>query len=312
MKKVYIIITVFLSLVAVSCGVPTGNMNSVTSSGTKLTVITTIAPLYSMVLNVGGPYVEVHNLVPVGVSEHTYQAKPSDIALLTKADLIVKNGVHLELFLDGMLENVPKTHMVVDTSSGITLLTGVHHGHEEEHEEEGHVEEEEGYDPHIWLSIPNALMQVDTITEALQKKDPVHAKEYAYNAQIYKARLEQLHQKISTELGSVTKKPYMVFHNGFQYFEKAYGLKATAVVQDFPGKDPSAQDLKNLHDTIREKNIQAAFVEPQFSPRVVTQLAQTYHMYVGELDTMGMSLSSDGYEQLLQKNAEAFLIAFRQ
>ncbi|MFN7161336.1 MAG: metal ABC transporter substrate-binding protein [Candidatus Gracilibacteria bacterium] len=283
-------------LLAVSCTSQTSISEN--NSGAKLQVVTTFAPLYSMTVNVAGEYADVKNLVPIGSSEHTYQARPSDIALLSKADLVIKNGVNLEGFLDPLLQSSEhEGRTIIDTSSGVTLLTGLD-------------EEETSGDPHIWLSISNAVIQVKNIESALSLKDPAHADRYKFNAETYITRLNTLEASLKNQMSSTTKRPYILFHDGFQYFEKEFDLKSSGVVEEFPGKEPSVEYMKNLYDTIEQEKVKVAFTEPQFSPKIIDQLQKRFNLVTAELDTVGTTLSKESYERLMMNNIESFLNAF--
>lgn len=311
MKNFRYILLFFVSLILVSCG---GQTTNETASGHRLQIVTTIASLYSMTVNVAGEYADVTNLVPIGSSEHTYQARPSDIALLSRADLVIKNGVQLELFLDPLLNSSEHTgRVIVDTSSGITLLTGGEHHHEDMDEGQlGNVPPEaltKG-DPHIWLSIENAKIQVKNIEQALSLSDPLHSEIFKSNADSYIAHLTSLEAELKTKIASVQKRPYILFHDGFQYFEKEFGLHSSGVVEEFPGKEPSVEYMKNLYDIITRDHVQIAFTEPQFSPKVIEQLKTRFQMVTAELDTIGTSLSKEGYEDLMRTNVAAFMNAF--
>lgn len=297
-SSVIVVITSFLF----GCSMSTSDVKS--ASGARLHVVTTIAPLYSMTVNIAGDVADVANLVPIGASEHTYQARPSDALLLSKADLVIKNGVQLELFLDPLLSASQNTQRkILDTSSGIRLLQS---GDAHEGESVG------GFDPHVWLSIPNALIQIQTITEALSQMDPKNAAKYKSNAEAYIKHLTSVDLQIREAIRKSTKKPYILFHDGFQYFEKSYGVHSEAVVEEFPGKEPSAGYMKELYDIIIQKNVRIAFTEPQFSPKIIQQLKERFSLITKELDTIGSELSPLGYEKLLRANSDAFLAAFSE
>jgi len=314
-KFIYFFVVLIASLLVGCANNTTGKPAAINEkTEEKLRVVTTFAPLYSFTVNVAGDAALVENLVPVGTSIHTFQAKPSDIKKLAQADVLITNGVGLEEFLSDIIEAASNPNLlIIDTSKGINILDalepeGDELGHEEEDEEHGH---EEG-DPHIWLSPKNAIRQVEAIRDALVKADSSNTKTYEKNAATYIEHLEQLDAEIAERLGKAEKKNYMVFHNAYQYFEEEYGMKSAAVIEKFPGKEPSPRYLKELIDLINNRDVRIVFTEPQFSPKLVNTLKQELGIYVGELDPIGSELSKDGYEKTMRDNLEAFLRAFAE
>ncbi|MBE0447083.1 MAG: zinc ABC transporter substrate-binding protein [Actinobacteria bacterium] len=276
-------------------------------SGERLRVVTTFAPLYSFAVNVAGDVASVENLVPVGASIHTFQSRPSDIKKLALADVLIMNGVGLEAFLSDIIDSASNPDLlIVDTSRSVSVLDA------QEHKKDGGVGHEErgGGDPHIWLSPKNAIRQVEAIRDAFMEADSANAKIYKKNASIYLERLRRLDVEIAESLHEVEKKDYIVFHNAYRYFELEYGLKSAAVIEEFPGKEPSPRYLKELIDLIRNMGIHIIFTEPQFSPKLINALRQELDICTAELDPIGSELSKDGYEKNMRNNLKAFLEAF--
>lgn len=272
----------------------------------KLRVVTTFAPLYSFTLNVASDEAIVENLVPTGASVHTFQAKPSDIKKLAKADVLVINGAGLETFLEDIIETAANPDLiVVDTSKSIELIEAEGH---DEHANENDADHEG--DPHIWLSPKNAMKQVEAIRDALVKADPKNSATYRKNADEYIARLGTLDAEIAGKLEKAEKKKYIVFHNAYTYFEQEYGLKNAAAIEEFPGKEPSPKYVKELIDLIRKEQVSIIFTEPQFSPKLVNTLKQELDIYVAELDPIGSELSREGYENSMRENLDEILKAF--
>lgn len=316
MRRTPLIYTaIFAALVAAmmaltSCSQTTeSNKSGAGNPPAKLRVVTTFAPLYSFALNVVGDEATVENLVPIGASVHTFQAKPSDIKKIAKADVLVINGAGLETFLEDIIETAANPDLViVDTSKSIELLDDPEHN---ETLEAGDFADEHGLgDPHIWLSPKNAMKQVEAIRDALVKADPKNSATYRKNAGKYIARLGALDAEIAGKLEKAEKKKYIVFHDAYTYFEQEYGLKNSATIEKFPGKEPSPKYVKDLIDLIRKEQVSIIFTEPQFSPKLVNTLKQELDIYVAELDPIGSELSKEGYEKNMRKNLDEMLKAF--
>lgn len=267
-----------------------------------LKIAVTIAPLYSFALSLtDGTNAKVIYLVPPNANEHDFQMTPQSAKDLEMADIIVMNGVGLETFLlDAISQSKAK---VVDSSAGVDLLKAQEIIAEDE-------EEHDDFDPHIWLNPNNAVKQVDNILAALIEKDPANERNYVRNATVLKARLVALDNEIKTEIAKLNQKPFIVFHDAYQYFEQAYGLNSEAAFEPAPGKEPSPQYLQQIVEMIRAKNIKVIFTEPQFSPKLVQTLAQDYNLQIGELDPIGQELDRDGYFKMMRKNLSELQKAF--
>lgn len=267
----------------------------------KLKVVTTFAPLYSFTANVAGDAAVVENLVPIGASIHSFQAKPSDIKKIAQADILIINGIGLEEFLNDIVKGAANTGLtIVDTSKSINIL-----GSQDE-------DEHQYGDPHIWLSPKNAIKQVETIRGALIKADPKNAEVYSKNAKAYIERLKRLDADISKELASAKKEKYFVFHNAYQYFERQYGIKSVGSIEEFPGKEPSPRQMARIIDYIKGHDARIVFTEPQFSPKVIDVLKQDYNIYIGVLDPIGQELSRGGYEKNMRQNLASLMKAFKE
>jgi ABC-type Zn uptake system ZnuABC Zn-binding protein ZnuA len=274
----------------------------------KIKIVTTFAPLYSLTLNVTGNRAEVTNLVPIGTSIHAYQSKPSDVKKIAEADILIKNEVGLEEFLEDMVDAASNLDLkVVDTSRGIKILRSTTQTLGEEEHREDHYEDG---NPHIWLSPRNAIKQVETIRDALIRADTKNEEAYRDNAKKYIDMLKELDREVRQKFERIQKKKFIVFHDAYLYFEKDYGLNHTAAIEEFPGKEPSPKYLKELVDLIEKGNVKIVFTEPQFSPKVVQTLKEETGVYVAELDPIGSELSKESYVKNIRKNSEAFLKAF--
>ena len=233
---------------------------------TKLKVLTTIAPLYSFTKNITGDFADVDNLLPSGVGPHEYSFSPLDVKKIIGADVLIKNGVNLESWMDKLIASAGKKNLIiVDTSSGIKIINN---------------------DPHIWLSPKNAIIQVENITNELIKTDPGHSEAYKNNAENYIQRLKTLNKEILEEVNKLKQKEFVAFHSAFLYFAKDYGLKQAAVIQEYPEKEPSPKHIAFVINTIRDAGIKAIFSEPQISPKIVEAIAKDLNLQVYSLDTL--------------------------
>ncbi len=252
----------------------------------KISVVTTLFPLYDFAKNIGGDKVDVSLLLPPGVEAHTFEPKPSDIVKINESDLFVYTGKFMEPWAEDIIKGVTnKDVKIVDSSLGIEMMEeveGVHEGeaegvHADEHgdetEEVGH--EHGGVDPHIWLDFDNNKVMVDSITKALTEKDPANADFYQKNATEYKNKLAQLDNQYKTSLAKCESKEIVYGgHYAFGYLGKRYGLAYESAYGISPDSEPSAQDLAKLIEQIKNEKIKYVFFEELVSPKVAETLAK--------------------------------------
>ena len=162
----------------------------------RIAILTTFAPVHCFTSNVAGDAADVSVLVPPNAGPHDYSFSPADIQKIAKADVLVMNGAGLENWLQrGIKSAGRKDLLVVDTSAGIHLITGLDVRplpgvHSEPDPDAG------GPNPHIWLSPVNAIKQVENIRDALVSRDPGNAETYRANADVYIQRLKSLDDQI--------------------------------------------------------------------------------------------------------------------
>ncbi|MCR4407669.1 MAG: metal ABC transporter substrate-binding protein [Anaerolineae bacterium] len=255
---VVLAMAVLLWLSLTGCG---GRTPQPTDAGTdKLLIAASIAPLYDFSQQVGGDRVQVEMLVPPGASPHTYELTPAQLQTLSKARVLVLNGIGLEFWADDAVNAVNNHHLVVvDTSQGLTIL-------------EGDSDEPKG-NPHIWLDPLNAIHQVERIRDALVQADPGGAEIYRANAERYIGELKTLDQEIRGRVATFSSKEFIAFHPAWVYFARRYGLEQVAVIETTPGKEPSPAEVAQIVKTARAIGAKAIFAEPQFSPKAAEVIA---------------------------------------
>jgi zinc transport system substrate-binding protein len=287
------------------------SLSIISGFGAKLEVLTTFAPINCFTVNVAGNAANVSVLLPPNTGPHDYAFAPSDIKKISKADLVITNGVNLESWLDKGIKTAGKPDLVVvDTSKGINLITGL------EVQKLAGVKAEEdpdagGPNPHIWLSPVNAIVQVGNIRDALSAKDPANADLYKANAAAYIDRLKKLDSTIRSATGNIGEKNLITFHDTFPYFARDYGFKVAATFEEFPGKSPTPKAIEQLRTVIANGHVKALFSEPQYSQKALQVLAQEFKIGVVQLDPMETGNGTpDFYERVTRKNLDALVAAF--
>ena len=155
-------------------------------------------------------------------------------------------------------------------------------------EHEGHAHGE--HDTHIWLSPHNAKEMVEIIAETLAKVDPANAGKYEANADKLAGRIDKLDHEIEEALAKVKGRPYLVFHDAYQYFESHYGLGAVGSISVSPERKPGAKRVAELRHVIEDNKAVCVFSEPQFPPNIVQTLVEGTKARSGVLDPVGGSL----------------------
>ena len=272
-KSILIIFTVLFSL-ANFWG------TSYAAQSPKLSVITTIFPLYDFAREIGKDKVAVRKLLPPGVEAHTFEPKPQDIALISRADIFIYTGRYMEPWVDDLLKGVAhKDLAVVDTSKGIELMDRAGHEDAAEHrqaEGPGNHYEPGSKDPHIWLNLAYAQQMVQTIAEAMAQKDPSNKDFYLNNAGHYKARLADLDARLKAALSTCKIKTIVYAgHFAFGYFAQRYGLKHVSPYRGFsPDAEPSPKSIKELIDMIKKTGAKYIYYEELIDPRVAKVISE--------------------------------------
>lgn len=245
------------------------------AEGGRLLVAVTLLPQAGFVEAVGGDLVEVVVMVPPGASPHTYEATPDQMVRLSRASMYAKVGspVEFELVWLDRLVAANSDMLVVDCSRGVYLIQA-----DEDHEreaEQAHAADDghshDGADPHIWLSVRNAIVMVENICAGLAQVDPANEEYYRANCRAYVDELTSLDVDLTGLLRPLDGRPFIVFHPAFGYFARDYNLVQVAVEQG--GGEPDARYIVRLIEEARGHNITVIFVAPQVNKRSAEVIA---------------------------------------
>lgn len=284
-------------------------------------VIVSIKPVHSLVAGVMDGVGEPDLLIDGAGSPHAYSLRPSQARALEQADVIFWVGHELETFLEKPIETLGADAQAVSLAEGegIRLLPYREggefgdHDHDAEGEHEEHAESEHGHaheamDMHIWLDPENAQAMVETIRLALANADPANAGRYDTNAAALKERLERLTADLEAELTPVKDRPFVVFHDGYHYFENRFGLEAAGAITVNPEVSPGAERLSEIRDRLQDLRAACVFAEPQFEPKLVSVVIEGTNARSAVLDPLGASIDNgpDLYFNLLRQMADSF------
>lgn len=261
-------------------------------------VMVSIKPLAGLVEGVMQGVDKPQLLLPGGSSPHSYALRPSQMRDLVAADLVVWVGPELESFLARALQDKrPEQLLQLTTLPGIQVLPAREGGRWEvgadagghDHDHHAH----QGADPHLWLDPDNARVLVGALAEVLARLDAVHATIYRQNAATLDRKLSLLQQELMTRLTPVRHVPYLVFHDAYQYFERAFELHPVGALAIQPERAPGARRIRDMRQDIVDRGVVCVFSEPQFEPRLMTALTEGTNVRMGELDPIGARLADD-------------------
>lgn len=286
-------------------------------------VVVSITPFHALVAGVMCGVGTPELLVRPGASEHDFSLRPTKVRELHEADIIFWGGPGLETYLIKPLNTVQKAQIVELQKTPDLLLLPVrtspnwephvhgnhaheNHAHGELHEHgegDGHEHDDhEISDMHFWMDLHNAALMTDKIQEILSEKDPHHKAIYKKNSESIKNRLLIIDKKIKEKLASVQNVPFLVFHDGYQYFEHRYHLNGIGAITLHPEYPIGLERLTAIRNTIQKSKAKCIFSEPQFSPKLVDELSRELHVKKGVLDPLGPKTPecAEGYFNLLE------------
>ncbi len=261
-------------------------------------VVVTIKPLHSLVAGVLGDITQPELLVQGAASPHDTQLKPSQMAALQDAKLVLYIGPDFETFMGSAIRVLPESVRVssVATDANLSLLAvresdmpepeAVKHEHAHDHGD---------YDLHVWLDPENARRIAVWVTKELSALDFENRDTYKANARRVIEKIDALEAELHGTLADLQDRPFIVFHDAYQYFEHAFGLRSAGFITLNPSIPPSPSHLQAIRKKLRESGAQCIFREPQFSDRLVQTVIEDTDASSGTLDPLGAYLE-DGEE----------------
>lgn len=313
-------------------------LHAPSSRAEDLRVVATIKPVHALVSQVMEGLGTPALLVDGAASPHSFVMKPSDARALNAADALIRVSPQVEPFTVKVVAALPKSVAVVTLaeSGGITLLEKrtaatfeAHghaghggHGHQGDHDaqkaddhggkhtdddDDGHAEG--ATDGHVWLDPENARAIVKAVAAALVARRPDLAPRLEANAAKAVAAIDALDAELKVTLAPAAGRPFIVFHDAYQYFERRYGLEAAGSITINPEVKPSAKRLLAIRAKVKSLQAACVFSEPQFSPRIIATITEGSTARAGVLDPVGANLKPgpDLYPALLRDLARGFV-----
>jgi len=306
----------------------TNNETAEATSEEELQIVTTFLPMTHFTKAVVQNRAEVTQLLPTNTGPHDYQAKPTDVQTIANADVLVKNGLEIEVFLEDMIANANNPDLVViNTSEGIATIAYEEDGHDHgekaeghdhdhdhdhgeeaeshDHEEQSHSHDHGEFDPHVWLDPKRAMEQVENIRDRLIALDPEGEAIYTENANAYLEKLKALDEDISDQLSPYAGETFITFHDFANYFAESYNLEAQFLV-DIPEENPSPEDVKRVIDTVKAEGIKTLLTEPQAGDNSFSALAKDLNVKVSVFDPVATgdaeAVQPEYYLEVMRQN----------
>jgi len=295
-------------------------------------VISTIQPINSLVSAVIGNTGKSITIIPSEQSPHDFKLKPSDVKVLQNSNIIFYVSNHLESSITKVFKNLPKNIKLINLmeDAGVNHLAirdndawerHDHHGHDDhddhdkhgkkhddhdDHDKHGkkhddHDDHEKEDDVHVWLSPDNAIKIVQKVNKVLSLYFPENSKIYNDNTTKFIDKIRNLKMELVKELSPIKNKPYIVFHDAYQYFEKTFELNAVGSVALEGDIASSPKQISIIKDKIVKSKASCVFQEPQFDSKLVKIVVEGTDAKIGTLDPLGVNISEnkDFYLQLL-------------
>lgn len=316
MKKAMPLGVLFVLVVAITTAVMVGQPKTAPTTGDKLNIVVTSSQLADVTRNLVGDRAEIHQLFQPNIDSHDYQPTPTDIRNLEDADLVVANGLGLELAFDAELNKIEAAGKLFVAGEQFSPLSG-EHGHEEEGEEllgeEEHADEE--FDPHFWFSLSRMRSVVAVLTARLEAIDTNAGDYYRERAAAYDGAIAETDEYITTRLAELPaeKRVLVTDHEVFNYFADEYGFEVLGAVipSTSTSAEASAQQTAALIGLIKSRGLKAIFAERSVQPKLSAQVAKesgariVANLYGDALGVVGEP--GETYLGMLRYNVDMFV-----
>ncbi len=257
-NKFLTIVLIFSALVLCSC------KKEEKFNTDKLKVCTSFYTVYDFVNKIGGDKVEIINIIPPGAEPHEFELSPRDLVTLSKADVLICNGLGMERFIGKVKESVDKLK-IVEIADGLELL---------------------GEDPHVWLNPQNVKQELKNIRDVLINLDSNNREYYEKNYNKYAKEIENLDKEYEDRLSNCTKNEIIVTHKAFGYLCYRYGLRQVALKGVLDEGEPSMQKMTEIIKFIKDNDIKTVFYETEKDKKIMKAIAKETGAGMLKLETL--------------------------
>jgi len=270
----------------------------------KPLVVATASMIADMAENIGGSFFEIKSIVPIGGDPHIYEPTPGDAVLASKANLVLRNGLTFEGWLNELIENSGTTAEIVRVTEGIPPITSLAY--------------ENAPDPHAWMDAEYGIIYAENIKNAMQRLAPEYEKELEFNFNAFKSTLQNLHKLIVESINTIPEKRRVLItsHDAFQYYGRKYGLQLESILGTSTDAQAQTSDIVRLNKVIKSSQVPSVFIETTVNPKLLKQIAYDNNVKIGGKlfsDSIGDPDSeAPTYVDMLKYNTETIVKALTQ
>ncbi|MGL5712978.1 MAG: metal ABC transporter solute-binding protein, Zn/Mn family [Paraclostridium sp.] len=318
MKKIYLLlISMLMAFTTIGCSNDEEKIQS--REDDKIQVYTTIFPIYDFARNIGKDKIDLNYIIPPGTEPHSFEITPKVLKDIQNADLLIKNGLGIDSFID-KVENESDLEIVVATD-GINPLS-----YDEEHSDEEHSDEEHSdetcshnhgqHDPHVWLDIDLAIKQCENIKNSLIQVDEKNKEYYEQNYNEYVKSLNELKQKYEDNLKNIKNNNIVVSHDAYGYLCEVYNINQISITGITPNQEPSLSKISEISNMVKETNVEYILFDGLVNPKVAKTIADECNIETKILYSIdGVSKddfdNGESYISLMDKNLETLKLILK-
>lgn len=268
-------------------------------AASKIKVSVTFDAMKEFVEAVGKDKVEISTIIPDGTEPHDFEPKAQDLVNLSTADVFVYSGLGMEAWVDEAVSAADNSKLItVEASKGADAI---------ENTEPAEIEEHGQYDPHIWLSLKGAELEVENIKAALVQADPSNKDFYENNCKDFVSQLDKLFTEYNEKFQSAPRKSFVTGHAAFGYLCRDFGLEQNSVEDTFAEGEPTAQQLAELVEYCKDNSVTTIFAEEMASPEVSQTLANEVGAKVETIYTVESAEDDMTYLERVEDNLSKIL-----
>jgi len=309
MKKKLIATAMIMLGLITTIGCSTKENNNQTG---KLRVAVTINPLREFTEIIGGDKVDVFSIIPNGADVHDAEPMPKALEGLNNSDIFVYNGLNMEEWIDKILGTIKNSDIeIVNSSNGVNVieLTEEDHSNETEEEHKGH---DHGIqDPHVWLSLKEAITQADNIKNALILKDEANKEYYEENFQKLKEDFNDIYEEYAEKFKTISNKEFFTGHAAFGYLCRDFGLNQNSIADIYAEGELTPKSLESLAKYAKENNVKTIFSESSSSSSEAETLAREANAKVEKIYSLESKEDDMSYLEGIRYNYEKIYEALK-
>lgn len=276
LKKILVIIAAAMLLS--SCGNIAADLNS---HDDTVTVYASFYAMEQFVKAVGGTKIVYHSVAPLGSEPHDFEPTAADIAKLNEADVFVYNGNGIDDWAKTVADTLPDTVETVCASGGLTA---------------------DGSDPHTWLNLYNAQMELEAIYKAMSTADSANAQYYLDNLTAYAAKIDALESEYRG--AGLSGKKLFVTHGAYGYLCEEFGMEQIALEGISGDSDPSPKQVADVVEQIKTEGAKCIFYDPSDGDKIASAVAKEAGVEVIPLYTFESDNEHRDYIEIMQINLE--------